>query len=256
MTMKEEHETILALVKKNMRTSIGRISMKELRVNGLVTDILDAFEVVSKSNPSSSAMAIRAKIQELLSNNTVPYSGRCRYPTLCTEEFLRDMTTSFTLTRKPKKNVKSQSLRAILSMLAMVFILGGCGNPEPDQDAIKRDLRESILAMSRENYKLKVNIPIQQRASDTLLMLLNKTQDQYTRNILIQNVQELNAAIEKNKILFSDNAYKIDRAQREYTWLENGGKEPVELAADSSYVIGGDTVSSSTLIPSVRSDTL
>lgn len=256
---KEDADTILGLVKKNMRISIGRISQKELMPNKFVTDLFLNFEVTNKGNPLSSATVNRAKVQELVANNTVPYSGRSRYPNFCVDEFIREFSAQFTL--KPrftdKRTMKQIAKKGAASLMVIIMMLAsGCSDDATNPELMKQQLQDEIVAMSRANNEIKINLPIQQGASDTLMLFLQRTHDTYTRNVLIQDIQELNALIERNKTTFSENAFTIDQNRRKLLRLDNKA-EPVVLMPDStiSYVIGGDSIIKG-LVPMAPNDTL
>lgn len=256
---KEDADVIIGLVKKNMRISIGRISQKELMSNKFVTDLFLTFEIVNKTKPPSSATANRAKVQELVANNTIPYSGRSRYPNFCVDEFIREFNTQFKLKPRPtdtnKRTMKKVVKKSIINLLIIIMLFASsCSDDKINTEETRQQLRDEIMAMSRMNNDIKVNLPKQQNASDTLMLFLQSTHDTYTRNILIQDIQELNEAIEKNKVSFGDNIFKIDQNKRRLLRLENK-TEPVVLVSDSviSYDIGEDSIIKN-LVPMDSSD--
>lgn len=238
----EDNDTILSLIKSNTRTSIGRISQKELRPNHLVTALFDTFEVLNKSNPSASIVHNRAKMQELIADNTVPYSGRCRYPSLCEDEFIRALDTHFTL--KIKRKSMNKLRKGAMGIVAIILLLtSGCGSNEPKKEDVLQDMSEEILVTIKENKTIEKNIPILQSSSDTLMRLLQLTRDQYTRNVLIKNIQDINESIEKGKATFSDNLFKIEQKKRQMIHLQEKPELVPLVPGDSTvYVLGTDTL--------------
>lgn len=245
MTSKDK-DIILGLIKRNTRTSIGRISQKELRPNHLVASIFTTFEVSSIKDPKASAVANRVKMQELINDNTIPYSGRCRYPTLCIDEFLRDIDAKFKL--KQRKTPMQGLKKGAMSVVAIIILLfSGCSSDEePTKDQIDQQLIEEIMQVGRDNSLIQANLPILENSADTLMRLLNSTNDEYTQNILIMDIQEILASIDKAKAAFSENTYRIAQQKRKLIQLRRSQKELVPLISPDSVgydVIGKDTIS-------------
>lgn len=230
-------DTITELAKKNMRIALGRISQTELRTNHFVSALFDTFAITSKKNSKTSLVMNRARIQELIAENTMPYTGKSRYPILCENEFIQALDNEFSLSiKKPDTTKKTHNMKRAVTAI-FILMLFACDSPPTQQDQ-KYSLTDDIAKWKAENVKIEESLPIQEEAADTIMAIMLRTKHTYTRNILSKDLQDLQAIIEKNKETFENNLYQIGANRRQLTRMGDEKEQRVPLIDDPDTLRG------------------
>lgn len=89
------------VVKRNVKSVVGRPECKEINENNFINDFFSTFDVSLKGKEATK-MRIRCKLQEILAMNTRDAIGSFHSKELNEQELLKDIYKFFDL--KPKQN--------------------------------------------------------------------------------------------------------------------------------------------------------
>jgi len=100
-TKENKNVTLEEIVKRNVKSTIGRPDCKEINENSFINDFFTNFDVSLKGQLSTK-MKIRCRLQEILENNTRDAIGSFHSKELNEPELINDIFKFFDL--KPKQN--------------------------------------------------------------------------------------------------------------------------------------------------------
>jgi len=100
-TKENKSVTLEEIVKRNVKSTIGRPECKEINENSFIKDFFSNFDVSMKGQESSK-MKIRCRLQEILENNTRDSIGSFHSKELNELELINDIFKFFEL--KPINN--------------------------------------------------------------------------------------------------------------------------------------------------------
>lgn len=96
----KQKEAVLKLVQNSKKRVTGRTAQKELSSYTLVASLFKTFDITSRKG-CASPMTIRSRVQEIISNNVMPPSGRLNSNNFFDDGFLADLNAEFVLKAKP-----------------------------------------------------------------------------------------------------------------------------------------------------------
>jgi len=100
-TNKKNNTTLEEVVKRNIKSVVGRPECKEINENNFINDFFSNFDVSLKGKEATK-MKIRCKLQEILEMNTRDSIGSFHSKELNEPELINDIFKFFDL--KPKQN--------------------------------------------------------------------------------------------------------------------------------------------------------
>lgn len=99
-TNEKKNATVEEVVKRNVKSVVGRPDCKEINENNFINDFFSTFDV-SLKGIEASKMRIRCKLQEILEMNTRDAIGSFHSKELNEQELIKDIFKFFDL--KPKQ---------------------------------------------------------------------------------------------------------------------------------------------------------
>jgi len=111
--------------------------------------------------------------------------------------------------------------------LIVASVLCACGGPTPEAREQVVTLSNDIARLSDENQNLLRDIPIKQRASDTLLVILGGVRDEVAKSILVKEIGALQKIVEDSKARVSANASELRQKSLELRRITTGDQQIV-----------------------------
>lgn len=144
--------------------------------------------------------------------------------------------------------------RGIILKFIVLSIIGihivACGG-EPVADTPRsKDLRREIRELTEVNRVIEIDLPILIGTSDTLLAIIQKLRQEHAKKLLIKQLADVQASIEKHQQAYRKNKSDIIHKIAELQEIKDAG------IVDSTYLISSDTVLMPSSAMEVYGDTI